>query len=1067
MKKLHNWAVAFAAMLIVILSAFAFAACANITGPSDTGDNDGDDSYCVVAFYAKGGSDVMPQVVTVGGLVSRPEDPTRDGHDFGGWYKDRDFTAEWNFDTDKVSGVSLILYAKWTPHGSDEPEPIPGDEYCIVTFNPDNGTLFAPKSVKVGDKLIDPKPAKDGCTLDGWYTSDGKKWNFAKDTVSGSTLVLTAHWTIVSNNDDDDEKCVVTFVPNCSVNIPSQIVKVGEKLNQPSVSKEGYTLDGWFNGNKKWDFVNDTVSGEALILTAKWTKIPVVENKCVVVFETNCSATVEQQKIDIGGKVTEPSITNPGYKLDGWYNGNTKWDFNNAVSGTTLTLTARWTANVIIGDGDEVTVTFNVGHSARMAGVYNPPAVTVKAGGTVSEPTVKRNGYTVSGWYVDEGNTKWNFGTGTVTENMTLYAKWQAGGGTTIQYTPTMQDNNTLYIHYLRSDNNYDNWYIYNWSSGGSQDIKNTVAKDASGAVYAISLSGINNGLSKINIIVTQPGWNKDGGDIEVVLSNTQKVGNSYHWYISQGRTADGGTKPVKPDPIGGGENGNTESPRASVGDVKRQTAQRLPVMKTVEDWDEMGVGYQIFVASFCDSDGDGIGDINGIISKLNYLKELNVDVLWLTPVQSSPSYHAYDCDDYYQIHNKFGTNADYRRLVSEVHKRGMKIIMDLVVNHTSPNNEWFQKSKAGVIEEVTYQDGTKETVKYRDFYRWKQGGGDRYCDGGNGWYFYSSFGGGMPELNYDCQAVRNAMADVAAYWMSFGLDGMRMDAIKHVFMWDEGDRASGDVEGGADDKPYNYNLTKNIEVFKELNHKLKTKYPYCFLLGEQLSGNTNYVSPFYQGMDSLFDFNTYFDMPERINGGKGGVSEQASAFNDNAQKYESNRGDRPINGMISSNHDVPRLSYKLDNNTEKMKLYMAVIMTMPGLSWIYYGDEIGLRSEGSNDNTYRQSMKWTSSWANKCTAIQDFSLNGGVKSVAEQDTDENSLLKYVKKLTKFRNDNPTLINGNATCSTQDGMLKITVTGGGKTYTVYHNFSGSSKSVSGTVVFGSSTVPAYGTAIVK
>ena len=1066
MKKLHKLAVAFAAMLIVILSAFAFAACGNIYGPSDNGDNDGDDSYCVVVFYDVSGSDIAPQVVTIGGLVSRPEDPSRDGYDFGGWYN-RTLTQEWNFDTDKVSDISLVLYAKWTPHGSEEPDPIPGDEYCIVTFIPDNGTLFAPKKVKVGGKLTDPRPAKDGYTLDGWYTSDGKKWNFKNDTVSGSELVLTAKWTLISSGDDDDEQlCTVTFVPNCSANVPSQSVKVGEKVQQPSaMSKDGYTFDGWYNGSKKWNFAEDTVSGETLTLTAKWTKIPVVENKCVVVFETNCSATVAQQKIDIGGKVTEPSITNPGYTLDGWYNGNTKWDFNTAVSGSTLTLTAHWTANVIIGDGDEVTVTFNVGHSARMAGVYNPPAATVKAGGTVSEPTVKRSGYTVSGWYLDEGNTKWNFGTGKVTENMTLYAKWEAGGGTAISYTPTMQDSNTLYIHYLRSDNNYDGWYIYNWSSGGSQDIKNTVAKDASGAVYAISLSGINSGLSTIQFIVTQPNWNKDGGDNTVKLSDAQKVGNSYHWYVSQGNTANGGTKPVKPDSVGGG-NSNNESPRASVGDVNRQNAQKLPVMKTASGWDEMGVGYQIFVASFCDSDGDGVGDIKGIISKLNYIQSLNVDVLWLTPVQSSPSAHAYDCDDYYQINEKFGTNADYRKLVSEVHKRGMKIIMDLVVNHTSPNNEWFQKSKAGVVEEVTYQDGTKKTVKYRDFYRWKQGGGDRYCDGGNGWYFYSSFGGYMPELNYDCQAVRDAMVDVAKYWMSFGLDGMRMDAIKHVFMWDESNNASGDKEGGDDDRPYNYNLTKNIEFFKELNYKLKTKYPHCFLLGEQLSGNTNYVSPFYQGLDSLFDFNTYFNLPGRLNGN---ASAAASEFNSNAQKYETNRGDRPINGMISSNHDVNRLNSIIGGSTEKAKLYMAVIMTMPGLPWIYYGDEIGLAGDKSNggDDGLRQSMKWTSNWANKCTAISDNGSNNGTKSVAEQETDENSMLKYVRKLTEFRNANPTLINGKATCSTQDGMLKITVTGGGKTYTVYHNFTGDSKSVSGNVVFGSSTVPAYGTAIVK
>lgn len=989
MRKLQKRSVAFIVMLVTALMVvvMCLTACGNVGVDKPNPGNK--DEYCTVIFYSNYGNSVPSESVKKGGLVARPNDPTCSGYIFGGWYADSDFTNEWDFDTNIVLSETVMLYAKWTPEGGGEPEPVP--------------------------------------------------------------------------------TCTVTFVTNCSETVQSQTIDMGNKVNRPNITNAGYTLDGWFNGNTKWDFDKNVVSTETLTLTAKWTKIPVVQNKCTVVFETNCAATVNSKTLDIGSKVDQPNISNPGYTLDGWFNGNEKWDFaNDTVSGSTLTLTAHWTKidTPIIGD-DSVTVTFNVGRAARMAGTYNPAAVTVKSGNKVSEPTVSRNGYTLSGWYVDEGTQKWNFANA-VTENITLYAKWTAGGGTTIDYTPTMRDNNTLYIHYLRSDNDYNGWTAWVWTTGNGTRYTSTTV-DKSGSVIAVNLNAYGNPTSikfKIAIISDSGDWgSEDGGDVTLNLSEAQRVGDSsYHWYVTQGNTANGSNHAVAAGPVGGG---TTEQPRASISNVNRSYAQGLPVMKTVSGWDEMGVGYQIFVASFCDSNGDGVGDIKGIISKLDYLKSLNVDVLWLTPVQSSPTYHAYDCDDYYNIHEKFGTNADYRALVKAVHDRGMKIIMDLVVNHTSQNNEWFQKSKAGVVEEVTYQDGTKATVKYRDFYRWKQGGGNRYCDGGNGWSFYSSFGSGMPELNYDYQPVRDAMADVAAYWMSFGLDGMRMDAIKHVFMWDEGDHAGGDVEGGADDKPYNYNLTKNIEFFKEFNYKLKTKYPHCFLLGEQLSGNTNYVSPFYQGMDSLFDFNTYFDLPERINGNKGGVSEQASTFNNNAQKYQTNRGDRPINGMITSNHDIPRLSYKLNDNTDKMKLYTAVIMTMPGLSWIYYGDEIGLRSEGSNDNTYRQSMKWTSSWANKCTAIQDFSLNGSVKSVAEQDTDENSLLKYVKKLTKFRNDNPTLISGEATCSTQDGMLKITVTGGGKTYTVYHNFSGDSKTVSGNVVFGSSTVPAYGTTIVK
>ena len=218
--------------------------------------------------------------------------------------------------------------------------------------------------------------------------------------------------------------------------------------------------------------------------------------------------------------------------------------------------------------------------------------------------------------------------------------------------------------------------------------------------------------------------------------------------------------------------------------------------------------------------------------------------------------------------------------------------------------------------------------------------------------------------------------------------------------------------------------------------------------------------------MDSLFDFNTYFDLPSKIAGGKAG--DAASAFSANAEKYESYRGDKPINSMISSNHDVPRLAQKLSTDAQR-KLYFAVMLTMPGLSWIYYGDEIGLNGSTSNDNTYRQSMKWTSDWENKCTAIYDYRFNESLKSVSEQENDDGSILYYVKRLAAVRDANPALINGTARYSDENGVLEITCTGDDGMITAYHNFTGAQRTVSasGDALFGSATLPAYGTAIFK
>lgn len=810
-----------------------------------------------------------------------------------------------------------------------------------------------------------------------------------------------------------------------------------------------------------------------------------------VAFDSNGGSAVPSQKIQAGGLVVEPPApTRGGYDFVCWhaFGEQTAWNFAVDTVSANMTLYAEWNK---VGGGDDpddptpdpdpdpdpdpapsgdATATFNVGLDARLDGASNPPAQK-PTDGKLTKPTVTRYGYEVAGWYVENGATEWDFDTDVLTTDTTLFAKWRADSGDTVEYTPASSicKSGKIYIHYLRPAADYDNWTAYVWSDTRNKTYASDFI-DESGLVFEVNPAEYGfapSANATFKFIITQPNWNKDGGDNTVSISRMREISGSYHWFVQQGRTNNGSNELTV---SGGGDAPvETEPLRESRSNVNRATAAALDVASGVTGYDETGVGYQIFVASFCDSDGDGVGDLRGIISKLGYLESLNVDILWLTPIQASDSYHGYDCYDYYSIDPKFGTNADYRELVYKAHQRGMKVIMDLVVNHTSPSNEWFVKSKKGVIETVTYQDGTTQKVNYRDFYRWKDGGGNRYYGSGDGWYYYSSFGSSMPELNYDYQPARDAMTDVAMYWMAYGLDGFRMDAIKHMFMWDESDNAPADEKGDPTGGQWTFNMSKDVEFFKEFNHRLKSKYPNCFLLGENLTGDANYVAPFYAGMDSLFDFNTYYDLPTKIKSGN--AASAASAFDSNAQKYAAARAGvgRAINGMISSNHDLPRLSYVLDNNVAKMKLYMSVIMTMPGLSWIYYGDEIGLKGAGSDDNTYRQSMKWTDDWENKCTAIYDGHFNDSLPSVAEQTADDDSMLSFVRAITEVRNANPVLINGRATCSAQDGVLKITVTNGADTVVAYHNFTASTKTVSqsGTAVYGGSTLGAYGSAIYK
>ncbi len=899
------------------------------------------------------------------------------------------------------------------------------------------------------------------------------------------------------NRRTPEQKYTVTFVTGSGSSVRAQSLPSGALVVKPEdPTLAGYEFVAWYKDAKyktEWNFDVDRVDGN-ITLYAKWRN-KTSPSTCVVNFVTGCSIAVPSQTLTVGDRVQEPpAITREGFVFAGWYadeNYVSEWHFAYDTVSAPLTLYAKWTPkggtdpdpdpdpdpnpDPITPDPSrgKVTATFNVGLDARKAGLSNPPAQTVVYGSRLAAPSVTREGYTLDGWYIEEGADKWSFDSTALTKNTTLFAKWRSGSDMPSGYVPgaSLQIADTLYIHYLRDAGDYDGWCLWVWldNAGGTRYASSIV--DESGKVYAIDLSMLGS-PAKVNfkaaVISASGTWGtEDGNDCAVTVSSAQKIGNSYHWYIKEGATNRGSSSFT-----GGGNSGGdvppvTEPLRASANNVNRATAAALPVMDTASGCEDMGVGYQIFVASFCDSDGDGVGDIRGIISKLDYLDGLNVDVLWLTPIQSSDSLHGYDCYDYYSVDPKFGTNADYRELVYKAHERGIKVIMDLVVNHTSRSNEWFIKSKKGVVETVTYQDGTTAEVKYRDFYRWKNTGGNRYCSAGDGWYYYSSFGEWMPELNYDCQQVRDAMSDVAMYWMAYGLDGFRMDAIKHVFMWDESENASGDVEAAAYDTGYNFNMTKNVEFFKEFNHNLKTKYPDCFLLGEQLSGDVACVAPFYAGMDSLFDFNTYFDLPSRINTGNAAAA--ADKFNYNAAQYALYREDKPINSMITSNHDKDRFSKVMGADTQKMKLYFATVMTLPGLSWIYYGDEIGLKNNGSGDNAFRQSMRWTQDWENKCTCIGYGGTNTAVASVAEQAGDESSLLYYVKGLTAVRDAHPALINGTATCDVYDGMLRITVQNADEKLVVYHNYGSGSKTVSqsGELLFGSAALGAYGTAIYK
>ena len=635
--------------------------------------------------------------------------------------------------------------------------------------------------------------------------------------------------------------------------------------------------------------------------------------------------------------------------------------------------------------------------------------------------------------------------------------------------------------------------------------------------------------------------WVSDGG-AEIYIKKLGKYlengKDSYlHVYCVEGNVADYKLASGKQDVVNPTITDTTGAYRSKndITDLRHDAYPGgVPTSSTFKE-DKPGVGYQIFVPSFADSDGDGFGDLQGIIGKLDYLKDLGVDVLWLTPIQESNSYHGYDVTDYYKIDSRFGTLSDYQELLFKAHQRGMKVLMDMVINHTSKSNVLYKKSQKAEVEVVN-----GKTINYRDMYLWKYVGdkvrvwdeqppttsegiqhanfvtknveevSDWYRDGTSNYYYFGKFGSGMAELNYSSQATRDYMTDMCKYWLSFGLDGFRLDAIKHIYLLSELDPA---VNLGSDfitydvgmktyynpemaktitvPNDYSYDRDLNVLFWKQFAGTIKSAYPNCFLVGENFDGWNARMAPFYESIDSQFDFQTYYALNEMKEDSIG------SKIKDSLDTYGSYRGDTLINGAFTSNHDVSRMmNHAVAHNSDvqskysggdakhyaditqsnlqeainQSKYYAAVSILTPGVSWIYYGDEIGLcgnvndkvkdskgqivDDHGNNtDRWYRQPMRWTNTYGTGGTVKYQFggmevlwdNVSNTIKTVPEQQSDQNSLLNYFKLLTAAKGDPryPTYGWVQNAGGPADGVAQIDYTDGARKVRVVINNSNS------------------------
>jgi alpha-amylase len=425
-------------------------------------------------------------------------------------------------------------------------------------------------------------------------------------------------------------------------------------------------------------------------------------------------------------------------------------------------------------------------------------------------------------------------------------------------------------------------------------------------------------------------------------------------------------------------------------------------------DWATGAVFYEIFVRSFSDSDGDGKGDLNGLISRLDYLNDgnpasktdLGVDAVWLMPVFRSPSYHGYDTTDYETINPDYGSNADFERFLAEAHRRGIKVILDFVMNHTGSDHPWFQDSSSGPASPK------------RDWYVWsptdpgwgQPWGSDPSWHPRNGGWYYGVFWSGMPDLNFRTPAVRTEMERLARLWLDRGVDGFRLDATRHLI-------ETGPGPGQSD--------TPETHLFlKEFAASVRSSHPSAMLVGENWT-ETPTIATYYgstatiTGGDELpmnFDFPLAERIVQAVNAGDArGIAEKIAEIQ---SLYPSSAVDAPF----LTNHDQVRVATQLSRSLPKMKNAAAILLTLPGAAFLYYGEEVGLRNgTTNNDEAKRTPMPWDDTAGGGFTSGSPwfpFAPGRETDNVAAQTSSRSSLLWRYRDLIRLRHSSSALAKG-------------------------------------------------------
>lgn len=479
------------------------------------------------------------------------------------------------------------------------------------------------------------------------------------------------------------------------------------------------------------------------------------------------------------------------------------------------------------------------------------------------------------------------------------------------------------------------------------------------------------------------------------------------------------------------------------------------------KDWWKKSVVYQIYPRSFCDSDGDGIGDLNGITGKLDYLKELGADVIWLSPVYESPNDdNGYDISDYQAVMKDFGTMADFDRMLEEIHARGMKLVMDLVVNHTSDEHPWFQESRKG------------KDNPYRDYYIWKKPKEGKEpnnwgsCFGGPAWeyeessgeYYLHLFSVKQPDLNWENPQVRREVYRMMNWWLDKGVDGFRMDVISLISKDPDFPDGPAGITGYA---AFNYcaNGPRVHEYLQEMRREVldgRDTITVGECSGVTLEEALKYASCDGKELSMVFQFE-HVDLDFDEKGNKWTDRKcRLTELKEVLSRWQTGLYGKAWNSLFWCNHDQPRVVSRFGNDSPEYrevsaKMLAVCLHMMQGTPYIYQGEELGmtnvpfkgiadfrdldsinayweLTGKGifkeeemlrflrykSRDNA-RTPMQWDASPNAGFTEGEPWIMvnpNYGEINAADQIGREDSVFSFYKELVKLRKEKPVIVNG-------------------------------------------------------